>query len=227
MTFVKVREWEKVDHILKKKMLQVEFFYLLPSPPISHTLKSRPQVFWGPLRLGYKVTKAVVFLLSSCLLKHLHHEAMNEMERISTNPCSLRQIHSSLTIFTEILEIANVLHLLQDTIQERTNGKSNISEEEGLSELIPFSLVWKLPASSQVLSGWFMRIHVSIVILTCYCLSRTLSWVYREYPTEHWEGLHNWVDRHFPSGWCMIQNHARIKDPFKVPDRAMNSNVME
>lgn len=39
-----------------------------------------------------------------------------------------------------------MLHLLQDTIQERTNGKSNTSEEEGLSELILFSLVWKLPS---------------------------------------------------------------------------------
>lgn len=93
MTFVKAHEWEKVDHlyILKKKMLQIECFYLLPNPPINHTLKSRPQVFWGPLRLAYKITKAAVFHPSSCLLKHLHHETMNEMKRISTNPCSLQR----------------------------------------------------------------------------------------------------------------------------------------
>lgn len=93
MTFVKASEWEEEDpiYVPKKKMLQIEFVYLLPNPPINHTLKSRPQVFWGPLRLEYKITKAVVFLPSSCLLKHLHHETMNEMKRISTNPCSLQR----------------------------------------------------------------------------------------------------------------------------------------
>lgn len=47
MTFVKASEWKEVDHIyiLEKKMLQIEFVYLLPNPPINHTLKSRPQVF--------------------------------------------------------------------------------------------------------------------------------------------------------------------------------------
>ena len=44
---MKASEWEEVDHIyvLKKKMLQIEFVYLLPNPPINNTLKSRPQVF--------------------------------------------------------------------------------------------------------------------------------------------------------------------------------------
>lgn len=58
--------------------------------------------------------------------------------------------------------------------------------KKGFPELIPFSLVWKLPASSQVLSGVVCEMHVSIVILTCYCLSKCVVMrVYREFPTEH------------------------------------------
>lgn len=40
------------------------------------------------------------------------------------------------------------------------------------------------------------------------------------------EDLHNSINLYFLNGQCMmVQNHTRVKDPFKVQDRQMEFNV--
>lgn len=42
------------------------------------------------------------------------------------------------------------------------------------------------------------------------------------------EDLYNSVNQYFPNDQCIIlQNHSWIKDPFKVPDKLTDFNVIE
>lgn len=42
---------------------------------------------------------------------------------------------------------------------------------------------------------------------------------------QHLEDLQNSVNQHFPNDKCMmLQNHARVKDPFKVQAIAIDCN---
>lgn len=43
---------------------------------------------------------------------------------------------------------------------------------------------------------------------------------------QNMEELHNPVNQYFPNDQCMmLQNHAWVKDPFKLQDKPMECNV--
>ena len=79
----------------------------------------------------------------------------------------------------------------------------------------------------------FSGIHKAKTTFLMKCmviLTNAIFWYYIMKCLNHLENLRNLVNQYFPNDQCMtFQNHALVKDPFKLQDKPMdlNENVLK